>query len=249
MPRMSVEELVRQLAQLYGEELHAVALYGSSVIGEYVPGLSDRNVLVLVERLDLDHLTRASATARAWAAGGNPPPLTLTLAEWRRSADVFPMEYADILDGHQLLHGGRLPLEGIRVEREDLRLELEEQSLGKLIQLRQGVLEAGPEPRARIALLAASLSTFMVLFRAAVRLAGDRPSTDYEALVNQVAGLAGFAPEPFLRVIGHVRGKQKLSLQEARPVLDGYLAAVQRFVIYVDGFGAPPSIQEEEVRP
>ncbi len=249
MPRMTLDELVRQLAQMYGAELRVVAVYGSTVIGEPIARLSDTNVLVLVERLDLERLTRQSATARAWAAGANPPPLTLTMEEWRRSADVFPMEYADILDGHRVLHGEALPLEGIRVDHGNLRLQLEQQALGKLLQLRQGILAARPDPRARLELLSASLSTFMVLFRAAVRLVGGRPPTEYDALIRRVAAPAGFSPEPFLRVLDHVRDRPKLSLREVKSVLEGYLYGAQRFVFYVDHFGAPPSIQEEEVRP
>jgi hypothetical protein len=240
---MTQEELVRQLDQLYGPELRAVVVFGSTVIGERIPRRSDTNVLVLVERLDLERLTRESATARAWAASGNPPPLTLTLDEWRRSADVFPMEYADILEGHRVLHGA-LPVDGIRVDREDLRLQLEQQALGKLLQLRQGILGAGPDPRRRLELLAASLSTFMVLFRSAVRLSGERPFADYEGLARQVAARAGFDSEPFLRVVEHVRGRRKLSLPEVKPVLEGYLAGAQRFVFYVDEFGTPPSTRE-----
>jgi hypothetical protein len=248
MARMTLEELARQLAQIYGAELHAVAVYGSTVIGETIPRLSDTNVLVLVETLDLERLTRESATARAWAAGRNPPPLTLTLHEWRRSADVFPMEYADILEGHRMLHGEALPLEGIRVARRNLRLQLEQQALGKLLKLRQGILSAGPDPRARLVLLSASLSTFMVLFRSAARLTGERAPRDYDALIRRVADLAGFTAEPFLRVLEHVRGRNKLALREVKPVLQGYLAGVQQLVSYVDQFGEPPSIQEE-VRP
>ena len=53
MPRMTLEELARQLAQVYGAELHAVAVYGSAAIGETIRRQSDTNVLVLVDTLDL----------------------------------------------------------------------------------------------------------------------------------------------------------------------------------------------------
>jgi len=244
MARMDMQELVRQLALLYGDELAAVVLYGSAATGEQIPGRSDTNVLVLVERLDLDRLTRESAVARAWSAAGNPPPLTLTLAEWHGSADVFPMEYADILERNRVLHGA-LPLEGIRVDREHLRLQAEQQALGKLLQLRQGVLAAGPGARERSELLAASLSTFLTIFRAVLRLAGERPPPDAVAVTERTAALAGFDPEPFVRVLRHARGERKLSPAEATPVLEAYLSGAQELVAHVDRSGGPPPSKQE----
>ena len=94
---MTLEELVTQLRSAYGGHLSSIVLYGSGVAGDFVKGKSDYNVLVLLDRIDVSTLAAASAVARAWREFGNPPPLTMTVDEWHRSADVFPMEYADIL--------------------------------------------------------------------------------------------------------------------------------------------------------
>lgn len=233
MARMNLDDLVAQLAQVYGSELRAVVLYGSAAAGEHIPKRSDMNVLVIVDALDLDRLRAEGAVARAWAEDGNPPPLTLTTDEWRDSADVFPMEYADILERHRVLHGTP-PFEGIEVDREHLRLQAEQQALGKLLQLRQGILAAGADERRLIELLASSLSTFMVIFRAVLRLNGERPPTGYDELSRRVAGRAGFDPEPFLRVAQHARGGTALSRRELPDVLGGYVAGAQRLVTYVD---------------
>src|SRR5919199_3964284 len=193
---------------------------------------SDYNVLVLVNRLDLELLHREAAIARAWTESGNPPPLTLTVHEWRTSSDIFPMEYADILERHRVLHG-EPPFDGIAVERRDLRLQLEHQAMGKLLQLRQGVLAAGGDRARLVELLAASLSTFMVIFRAVVRLHGEQPPTDYPALAGRVAALAGLDGEPFVRVVRHVRGEARIAEAEVAAVLAGYLAGAQRLVAHI----------------
>ena len=74
--------------------------------------------------------------------------MTMTLEEWRRSADIFPMEYADILERNRVLHGAP-PFEGIAVDRADLRLQLEQQVMGKLLQLRQGPCSPAPTASGR----------------------------------------------------------------------------------------------------
>jgi hypothetical protein len=236
MARMSLDELVNQLQKAYGAELRAVVLYGSAAAGEQFAKLSDTNVLVLVETLDLERLRREAAIARGWAEAGNPPPLTLTVQEWGSSADIFPMEYADILERHRVLYGSP-PFEGIVVDRDHLRLEVEQQALGKLLQLRQGVLATESSGRALLELLASRLSTLMVIFRGVVRLHGECPPTDYVALARAVAERAGFDPEPFVKLVRHVRGETKIAEGEAAALLEGILAGAQRVVVHVDAIG------------
>ncbi|HEU4563745.1 MAG TPA: nucleotidyltransferase domain-containing protein [Gemmatimonadaceae bacterium] len=230
---MTLEQLVEQLGKAYGAELRSVVLYGSAAAGQHIPKRSDYNVLVIVERLDVDALERSAAIARAWGEAGNPPPLTLTTAEWRGSADVFPMEYADILERHRVLHG-EPPFDGIHVERADLRHELEHQALGKLLQLRQGILAAGGDRKRQLELLERSVTTFMVIFRSVMRLHGEKPPADYEPLTARVAALTGLDAEPFARVVRHVRGAARIPDQEVAAVLAGYLAGAQRLVAHID---------------
>ena len=237
MAKMTLEELVAQLEKAYGADLRAVVLFGSAAAGEMIPKRSDYNLLVIVDRLGVEQLRAAAAATRAWDDAGNSPPLTLTTDEWRRSSDIFPMEYADILERHRVLYG-EPPFAGIVVDPAHLRLELEQQAMGKLLQLRRGVLDAGNDGRRQRELLEASLSTMMVLFRAVLRLHGETPSTDYEALSQAVARRAGLDPEPFLRVVRHVRGQVKLGTREAGDVLVGYLAGVERLVAHLDRFDA-----------
>lgn len=235
MARMTLEELVSQLRKAYGDALRAVVLYGSAAAGEHIAQRSDYNVLVIADSITPEHLRAAGAVSAAWGEGGNPPPLTLTTAEWRASADIFPMEYADILERHRVLHG-TAPFEGIRVAPKDLRLELEQQAMGKVLRLRQGVMAAHGDKRLQIQLLEASLSTLMVIFRAVARLHGDAPSTDYEALSRDIAGRAGFDAEPFVRVVQHVRSERKIAGAEAGPILEGYLSGMEHLVAHLDRF-------------
>lgn len=236
MASMTLDDLVAQLRAAFGGGLRAVVLYGSAAAGEHIAKRSDYNVLVIVDALDLDLLHRESAVARAWAEAGNPPPLTLTTAEWRSSSDIFPMEYADILERHRVLHG-EPPFDGIRVERGDLRAQLEHQAMGKVLQLRRGILAAGGSRKRHVELLAASLSTFMVIFRALLRFLGESPSADYEVLCRQVGERTGVDTEPFARVVRHVRGTARIGDDDVGAVLAGYLAGAQALAHFIDQLG------------
>jgi predicted nucleotidyltransferase len=213
----------------------SVVLYGSAAAGEYVAKKSDYNVLVLLARIEAGALAAASAVARAWNEAGNPPPMTMTEDEWRRSSDVFPMEYSDILARNRVLYGSP-PFDGIRISRENLRLQLEQQVMGKLLQLRQGALLAGTDGGRQAALITASVGTIMVLFRAVLRLAGEDVPAESAQVAERVAALAGFNPKPFVRALRHKRGEEKVPSAEAGGLLSQYISGVERLDAYLDTF-------------
>ena len=234
MAKMSLDELVAQLRAAFGESLRAVVLYGSAASGEHIPKKSDYNVLVLVESLEAQRLLAASAAIRAWSDAGNAAPLILTASEWHRSADIFAMEYADVLERHKVLHG-HLDT-NVRVDPAHLRLQLEHEAMGTLLQLRRGTLAAGSDGKAQLDLLEKSLSTVMVIFRAALRLRGATPPTDNLKLTDEIAAAAGVDGTPFARVIRHKRGESPVRPADAGTVLGGYLAGMQQLVRYLDEF-------------
>ena len=235
MATMTLEELVAQLRAAFGAELRSVVLYGSAASGEHIPKQSDYNGLVLVDALDVARLDAVAAVVRAWSESGNPPPFTLTLDEWRRSADVFPMEYVDIQERHRVLHG-QAPFDRVRVTPADLRRQLESEAMGKLLHLRQGVLAAGGDGRRQLELLEASKSTIMVLVRATMRLHGQTPPTDTVELCRQIGQLAELNPEPFIQVVRHARGEGKLKPADARSLLADYVRGVQQLVSHIDRY-------------
>lgn len=235
---MTLEELVKQLAQVYGSGLRSVVLYGSAASGEEVKGKSDQNVLVIVDQLDRARLQQLAQTSRAWEDAGNPPPLTLTHAEWRRSADIFPMEYADILERHRLLKGDN-PFDGIRVDPRDLRLQVEHEAMGKLLKLRAGVMSAGTDAKQQTALLTDSLSALLVIFRAVMRLHGEIPPRDSHAVVAYVAQRAVFDASPFDNVIAMAREGRASAVNDTPATLDTYVAGMEALVAYLDGYQLP----------
>jgi hypothetical protein len=218
---------------VYGADLESVVLYGSAARGEYRPGASDLNLLVLLREVSPAALRRASAAARAWVAEGNPPPLMMSTDEWRGSADVWAIELADMRDAHLTVEGPD-PFEGIDIRVEDLRMQCERELKGKQIQLRERYLLFAGEPAELGELLTRSFSTFLVLFRTVLRLGGDGGPRDAESVLRRLGERVGFDPAPLLEVHRARASGQKLAPQADAPVVAGYLDAVSRVVAYVD---------------
>jgi hypothetical protein len=95
-------------------------------------------------------------------------------------------------------------------------------------------MEAGGDAERERHLLEVSLDTFLTLFRAVLRLHGERPSLDALVVSERTGALSGIDTAPFSRVVRHVRGERALQPADARPVLAGYLATLEGLVAHVD---------------
>jgi predicted nucleotidyltransferase len=227
------DAFAEELKRAYGDELVSVVLYGSAARGEYREGVSDLNVLVLLRGTGPAALRRGSELARRWVGERNPPPMVLGEEEWRRSADVFPIEYSDIRDAHVVLAGSD-PVQGMEVRAEDLRRQCEREIKAKRIQLREHFMLAAAEPAELGTLLVRSFPTFLVLFRTVLRLAGDPVPRDPEETVRATAARVGFDAAPLLEIWRARAGGGKLSPAADSPVVVGYLDAVERVAVWVD---------------
>lgn len=232
---MTPEELVVKLQKASRSGLRSVILYGSAVAGDHVGKRSDYNVLVVTERLGLDELKALSGPAVEWVRKGNPPPLLFTLDRLQKSADVFPIELLDIQDCHRILAGENV-LQEIRVERENLRLQLERELKSNLIRLRERYLLVASHPRRVVELLVESLSSFLVLFRAALRLYQPQvPQVKLEALA-QLSHHLHFDLQVFRTVEEIKEGKKKPREVDADLLFERYLHNIETMTDAIDQY-------------
>jgi len=229
---MKLEQLTDALKQTFGETLQSVILYGSAAAGDHVGKKSDYNVLVVVQQLGVEELRAFSKPARQWVKSGNPAPLFFTLKRLRESTDTFPIELSDIKESHKILFGKDV-VSDLTVETEHLRLELESELKGKLIQLRESyLLHAAGSAKEVKELLINSLSTFLVLARAALRLWQPQvPPKKLEAaklLAQQISFDIGvFEQIKVLKETGKLEGDPRETFAE-------YLKAIETIVDAVD---------------
>ena len=230
---MTLEQLVARVRETAGANLVGVVLYGSAAGRDYHDKASDVNVLLLVKAADSSQLRSIAPVVRAWVGAGNPPPLLLTVAEWRRRADVFAIEYADLLERHKVLHG-ELPLDGVTVRRRDLRHQLEAEAMGKLLRLRRGTMSSAGDPNRLRAIVEDSFSSILTLIRATMHLHGESAPLSTEAMCDRVGALAKFDPSPFRTVLAARHGSARLRDNDLEKLVDGYVEALDRLIAHID---------------
>jgi hypothetical protein len=230
---MNLEDLVKALHDILGPKLKSVLLYGSAAAGDYLPGVSGQDVLVVAEVLGATELAAIAPHLRVWEQAGNPLPELFTPAELATSLDVFPIELFDMQQSRRVLFGED-PLTAISIDMNDYRRQLEHELKTRLLQLRRAyVAAAGDEPRiAR--LMGASLSTFIVLMRAALRLYNDPVGAEKTDAIDRLAKHVQFDSQPLTEVLQYKKRQAVPAPGEVQSLFARYLATIEKIVHAVD---------------
>ena len=232
--KLTVEAFADSVSGALGRRLVSLLLYGSAASGAHVPQRSDVNTLLICDAVDEGLFDALTPVVRDWRRAGHPAPLIFTEREWEESADAFPIEYGDIRQYHRVL-AGRDPWPGIVVDRGHLRRQLEHELKGKLVRLRQAYAALRAEPKQLAGVIGGSTGGFFTMLRATLRLAGQTPPAEPDALVRAAGALVGFAPEGLAALVAHATGARALTLASAGdPLPAAYLDAVTRTAEYMN---------------
>jgi hypothetical protein len=229
---LTVDSLGDAVARALGPRLVSLVLYGSAARGTDVRDRSDVNTLLICDAVDEDLFARLAPVLRRWIAPGHPAPLILSEAEWRSSADAFPIEYEDMRAAHRVL-AGRDPWAGVAVRRDDVRRQLEHELMGKLVRLRQAYAALRSDRKRLAQVIVASAGGFFTMLRATLRLAGQTPPADAASLVRAAGALIGFPPDALAPLIAHATGGETLR-RAAESLATAYLDAVARTAQFVN---------------
>ncbi len=217
---------------------YTAVLHGSAARGQYIPGWSDINLVLITEALDTNTLERLRAPLVAWREQASGAlPLMMTRSEWQRSADAYPLEIAEMRTGYRVLRGSD-PLHAMVVAPADLRQALEREFRGKLLRLRQAYTLLSTDPVELGTVVRRSVAAILFLCRGLLVLTGGTPADDPVELATTAGAAAGFDGAALARVVTR-RGTDGWKCTETD--MRGYLAAVEQAARFVDHFqtGAP----------
>lgn len=232
---MKPEKLVEQLKAACSDKIESIILYGSAAAGDHIATSSDYNVLVVTSDLNLETLNAIAPAATRWKKAGNPTPLLFSKQALQDSTDVFPIELLDIHDCRKVLFGKDV-VAGIEIHTENLRLEIEHELRGKLIQLRQHYIACGGKPKAVSELMTQSISTFLVLFRAALRLFEKHVPVQKMIALDTLGKHISFDADSFKTVQQLKTGNLKIKEIDINELFAQYLATIDQVINAVDEF-------------
>ncbi len=230
---MKPEEFSQKCEAALGNRLKAVVLYGSAVTGDFIEKKSGYNMLVVAEAWTPEVMNSFRKLAQNWMRADNPMPLFFTPARLKNSADVFPMEMLDILEAHRVLHG-QDPLQGVEVNPQHLRHQVEFELRSKLMALRQGYVGLRKPSKELPGLMTHSIGSVLVVFRGALRLFQQEVPQDKQDALQQLARKLAFPTEVFEEILALKSGEKKWETDRGEDLFLRYLAKIELVLDRVD---------------
>lgn len=235
-PEEIFEPFVEDLRKVFERDLVNISLYGSAAGGDYRPGRSDLNFLIVLTEAGIERLDRAFDAVERWRKRRVAVPLFVTEAYIQGSLDVFPIEYLDMKRRHIHVYGRDI-LGGLSFQPEHVRLQCEREIKGKLLLLREGFLETGGRKRGLKALVAESLPSFVAVFEGLLFLKDKEiPAAKRDVLR---AGCEAFSLDARLfEELLQVR-EERIKPDEARllEMFKLYLKEVRKLAMLADSWG------------
>lgn len=209
---------------VFGDQLEGLLLYGSAVRGEFLPGRSNLNLLLVVTGYDAAMLKRYEPVHKRWSKEGIIIPLFLTDEEIRTSSALFPVEFLEIQEHHRVL-GGRDPFVGFHVDADRVGDVVMQGLAGHVLRLRQRFAESGGANDAVMILLPLAVTSIIPLLRGIQRMRGWPVITQSEAVIKDVGDRLQMDLQGLHEALMLKRGIISPGPSEIPRVFDRYLKA------------------------
>ncbi len=219
--------------RIFGKDILALILYGSGAAGDYVPGKSDINFLVLLTGEGMDHLDKAVDTVARWRKRKVATPLFMTEEDITSSLDAYPIEFLNMKANHVLVYGEDV-LGRISFKVYPLRLQCERELKGKIFHLRSGFLESDGRSKRIRELIKISLTAFISLFKALLFLKGIDIPPGRRDIIRAVAAEFSVDPAIFLTCTDIKEGVDRIAASDIKAVFEAYLKEITKLSQVVD---------------
>ncbi len=224
-PEEIFHEFTEDAKKVFGDHLRSIILYGSGARGDYRPGKSDLNFLIVLTEEGIDLIEGFMETYSKWRKRRVAAPLFMTSSFIHSSLASYPIEFLNITRNLVLVYGEDV-LKDPSFDHQALRLQCERDISGKLLLLRSAFVETKGDADRLRNLIRASITAFVSIFRALIHLKGMDIPRGRREIVKAAADAYGLDSEIFLSCVDVKEGKTDLSPAEVKVLFDQYLKAV-----------------------
>ncbi len=232
-PEEIFSEFTEEMKKAFGGDLQSIILYGSGARGDYRPGKSDINFLIVLSEEGIDTFNRASGPLKRWRKRMVATPLFMTKTFICTSLDAYPVEYLNMQKSYVVVYGEDV-LKDLSFDPVALRLQCERELCGKLLLLRTAFLETdGKADRIRN-LIGASITAFLSLFQVLLHLQGSGLHGNRREIISAMAETYHLNREVFLQCLDVKEEKENLSSGEIKALFEKYVNEIKKLWEIVD---------------
>jgi hypothetical protein len=236
-PEVIMRKFADQMQAAFGSGLESLLLVGSAARGDFVPGKSDVNTLVILSEAGMEQLEKAHPVLQSWRRSNLALPHFMTMASLQRSVDSYPLEILDFRSFHRSITGTD-PLVNIKIPSEPLRLQVEREARGKLLLLRQTWAAHATKDRELTEVMQRALKSFTVIFQGILELKNLPHPASRPELFDQAAKIAGFSAQPFQQIHDLRLGRKPA---QPRELFRNLLREAGQIVTWIDNYSVSGS--------
>ncbi|MGZ3416734.1 MAG: nucleotidyltransferase domain-containing protein [Polyangiales bacterium] len=223
-----LDTLVTALKKEMGDDLVSVLVHGSAARGGWREG-SDVDLVIVLKKCERERLEAVANSIQGARWSSRIESMILIENEIVRAADVFPVFYDDIKRHHKVIYGSD-PFEGLKIERNHLRLRIEQELREAQIRLRRAMVDALGSSDAVRGVVARKIKQVRSPLRSLLALKDKPPADDELSTVLKAAGEAfSIDIQPLLQVV-----------EEPRPAHDALVKLLHAAIEDVDRMESVP---------
>jgi hypothetical protein len=136
----AVQLFCKSITAVPNNTLKSIILYGSAARKDYRSGLSDINLLIILEHADIMAL-KSIIEPVTIGRSERIAPLFLSTADLLKVAEAFPLKFLSIRESHKLLYGNN-PFAEIEICKEALHRRCQQEMVNLLMRLRRHYLNS-----------------------------------------------------------------------------------------------------------
>ena len=235
-----LNKFIQELKDIFGISLKSVFIYGSKALSDAKQPENDVDLMVITDTLSGEDIRKCSKASKDWIYEGrifkravNPAPIFMSEKEWRNSADVYAMEYADIKENHRIVYGENLICD-ISVDKEDLRLECELQTKNLLMRFRNHyLLYSGNTAELQKSIVPVT-KTLNAVFKTVLRLKNIEVSMSPHENLNKVHEIFDINKKLYEQLLCAKEKYCRLKKQEAVEIADEIVFELQKLLGYIN---------------
>ncbi|MFO0794020.1 MAG: hypothetical protein U0586_08140 [Candidatus Brocadiaceae bacterium] len=146
------------------DDVISLYIIGSAVTRDFHPAHSDINTLIIVKDVQIPFIDFLATLGKRYGKRKLRAPLIMTCNYINRSLEVFPLEFLEMKQIHQLVYGENV-LKDIKIEKADVRIQCERELKGKIQHLCQGYIKSMGNRTLLTNLLINSISGYFPIYR------------------------------------------------------------------------------------
>ncbi len=197
-----------EILSSFEDQIKSIYIIGSAVTNDFDTKTSDVDSLIVLKEKNLDIFDFIAPIGKKYGKRKIRAPIIMTDEYVRSSLEVFPIQFLNMQKINALVYGDDV-LNGIKIEKTDLRLVCERELKGWIQNLSQAYIKSLGDDRVIKGLFVSFLSSYIPVFRAILFLYDKEMPKERSSVLDECEKVLNVRMNVFRELLTIKMGKYK----------------------------------------